>query len=104
MTTITSFLGFFNICAGLLFVAAVLTFIGGFIQYLVVLGNEKRKDALATMYWGVTILFVLVVLLGIINTLQGPLAFIIGAGVILFITFAIIVVLSKPKEAEPEHK
>jgi hypothetical protein len=104
MTTIATFLGFFNVCAGLMFVAAFLTFIGGFIRYLVVLGTERRNSGLATMYWGITILFVLVVLLGIVNTLQGPLFFINGGAVALFIIFAILVVLSKPKPPEPEHK
>jgi hypothetical protein len=104
MTTIASLLGFFNICAGLMFVAAILAFLGGFIRYLVVLGTERRTEGLATMYWGITILFVLVVLLGIINTLQGQLSFLIGAGLALFIAFAIIALLARPKKAEEEHK
>ena len=104
MTTIASLLGFFNICAGLLFVAALLTFLAGFIRYLILLGNDRRKDGLAMMYWGITILFVLVVLLGIVNTLQGPLAFLIGAGVALFIVFAILVSMGKEKKSEPKHE
>ena len=79
-------------------------FIGGFIRYLILLGNDKRKDGLATMYWGVTILFVLVVIQGAINMLEGPLAFLVGVGAVLFAFFAVLALLSKEKKPEPEHK
>ena len=95
--TFSTFLGLFNICAGLMVVAAFLTFAGGFIQYLVVLGTEKRKEGLSYMMWGVNILFVLVVMLGIINILQGPISFIIGIVVILFLCFVVVLSISKSK-------
>jgi heme A synthase len=86
-------------------VGAFLTFAGGFIQYLCVLGNEKRQQGLALMMWGVNILFVLVVLLGIINILQGPISFVIGIVVILFLCFAAVLALAKPRASSPtpEH-
>ena len=93
--TASLFLGFFNICAGLMVVAAFLVFIGGFLRYLVVLGTDHRKEGLNYMVWGVTILFVLVVLLAIVNMLQGPLAFVIGIAIALFVCFAIVLSLAK---------
>jgi hypothetical protein len=68
--TVSALLGFVNISAGIILVAALLPFFGGFIFYLVVLGNERRKNGLVLMVWGVLILFVLVVLLGIVKILQ----------------------------------
>jgi hypothetical protein len=103
--TVSTFLGLFNICAGLMIVASVLSFVGGFIRYLVVLGTERRIEGLKLMHWGVTILFVLVALLGIINILQGPISFIIGIVVILFLCFAVVLALAKGNKASPpvEH-
>lgn len=88
--TLAIWLGFVNVCAGIMLVTALLTFIGGSIRYFVLLGTERRKDALATMFWGINILFVLVVLLGIVDMLQGPFIFVIGIGVLLFLVFAVV--------------
>ncbi len=103
--TFSTFLGLFNICAGLMVVAAFLTFAGGFIQYLVLLGTERRMEGLKLMFWGITILFVLVVLLGIINILQGPISFIIGIVAILFVCFVVVLSLGKGVKSNPpaEH-
>jgi asparagine N-glycosylation enzyme membrane subunit Stt3 len=106
MDTISTFLGFFNVCAGLLVVAAFLAFFGGFIRYLVVLGTERRKEGLKLMFWGITILFVLVVILGVINILEGPISFLIGVAIILFLCFvAVLSIGSKGGNAgaRPEH-
>jgi len=102
--TVSAFLGFFNICAGLLVVGAFLAFAGGFIRYLVVLGTEKRQEGLKLMMWGVNILFVLAVLLGIINILQGPLSFIIGIVVILFLCFVVVLALAKANKPSPPQE
>ena len=76
-------------------VPAFLFFIGGFIQYLVLLGTERRIEGLKLMHWGVMILFVLVVLLGIINALQGPISFLLAIGVVLFLCFVAVLALAK---------
>jgi hypothetical protein len=93
--TVSTFLGLFNICAGLMVVAALLFFAGGFIQYLVLLGTERRREGLKLMTWGIIILFVLVILLGIINILQGPISFLIGIIAILFVCFVIVLAIGK---------
>ena len=103
--TVSTFLGLLNICAGVMIVAALLVFMGGFIRYLVLLGTDRRAMGLELMLWGVTILFVLVVMLGIVNILQGPLSFIIGIGVIIFLAVVIATSVLKAgkKPAEPEE-
>ena len=68
--TLSEFVGIFNIFVGVLLVVALLLFIGGFIQYLVRLGTERRADGLAYMKKGITILFVLVILLAIVQLIQ----------------------------------
>lgn len=99
MSTVSIFLGLFNICAGLMVVAALLFFLGGFLNYLILLGTERRKEGLVLMVWGVVILFVLVVLLGIIDILQGPFFFLLAIGLVIFL--AIVAVLSiKPGSSE----
>ncbi len=103
--TVSQFLGLFNICAGLMVVVGIVLFLGGFVGYLVVLGTDKRKQGLYVMMWGITVLFVLAVILGVINMLQGPLAFLLGMGVIIFLAIVIIISISKFNSAPPpEHK
>ena len=103
MSTITTFLGFFNIVSGVMMVAGLLLFFGGFLRYLVVLGTERRNLGLVLMTWGLAVLFVLAVLLGIINTLQGPLAFIFGIAIALFVCIVIVLSIGKGASA-PAHK
>lgn len=103
--TITQVLSLFNVFAGVMLVVGILTFLGGFIGYLVLLGNEKRKEGLFVMVWGLAILFVLAILLGALKMLQGPLSFVIGMAVMIFLLVVIIVSLSKAGGSEPaEHK
>ncbi|HVM73523.1 MAG TPA: hypothetical protein VMU13_01430 [Candidatus Paceibacterota bacterium] len=99
--TLSTFLGLFNMFAGVMLVAALIAFFGGFIRYLIVLGNERRKQGLYLMYWGIMILFVLTILLGIINILQGPLSFLIGMAVVIFLCIVIVLSLSKTGAAKP---
>ncbi len=103
--TVSAFLGLLNVVAGVMVVAALLAFIGGFIRYLVLLGTDRRDMGLKLMLWGVTILFVLVIILGIVNILQGPISFIIGIGVIVFLAVVIAVAVTKSgsKPAAPEE-
>ncbi len=68
--TVAQAFGFFNILVGLMLVAGLLLFFGGFIAYLTRLGLENRLQGLMYMYWGLSILFVLIVLLGLVHYLQ----------------------------------
>jgi hypothetical protein len=68
--TVSRFVGFFNVFAGVMLVASLIAFVAGFGLYLVRLGTVYRKDGLDIMVWGIAILFVLVVLLGIAQIIQ----------------------------------
>lgn len=68
--TLSQFVGIFNIFVGILLVAAMLLFFGGFVVYLTRLGTERRADGLAYMKDGLTVLFVLIILLGIVQLIQ----------------------------------
>ena len=68
--TFSQAFGFFNVVVGLMIVAAFLLFFGGLTGHLTRLGLESRIEGLNVMYYGVTVLFVLVVLLGIVHFLQ----------------------------------
>jgi hypothetical protein len=100
MPTISILLGLFNVFAGVMVVASFLAFMGGFVRYLVLLGTERRKEGLVLMVWGIVILFVLVVLLAIVNFLQGPLFFILAAAAAIFV--CIVIVLSINPSAGPK--
>lgn len=63
-------LGLFNIIVGLMIVAAFLLFFGGFIGYITRLGLVGREQGLHYMNWGVTVLFVLIILIGIVQYFQ----------------------------------
>ena len=83
--TLTQAFGFFNIIVGLMIVASFIFFFGGLAGWLARLGLENRVEGLVSMYWGVTILFVLVIMLGIVNFLQtNP--------VVIFTIIAILIV------------
>lgn len=68
--TLSEFVGIFNVFVGILLVAALLFFFGGFVLYLVRLGTEHRSEGLDYMKQGNTILFILVVLLIIVQFIQ----------------------------------
>lgn len=68
--TISQMIGLFNILVGLMLVSAFLAMCGGFIVYLVRMGNNNRDEGLNYMMWGVTILFVLIILLAVVQLVQ----------------------------------
>lgn len=68
--TIAAIAGLFNSTAGLMLVAGVGLFIGGYIEYLSHLGTEVRVKGLKKMEWGVMILFVLILMLFVVGLLQ----------------------------------
>lgn len=63
---------FLNALIGLFITIAILVFFWGLIQYLLNLGSdEKRKEGLYIMTYGIIALFVMVSIWGIIRLLQG---------------------------------
>ena len=81
-------LGFFNLFIGLMLTVSILLFIGGFATYLVRLGTwpTYRTQAVEIMMWGVSVLFVLVVVLGAQQFLAAHLA--VAVSIIAFIIVA----------------
>lgn len=69
--SISTIIGLFNIVVGVMFVFAVVYFVAGIIIYTANFGNAERTHGVISMEWGTMILFVLVVLLGIVQFLQG---------------------------------
>jgi hypothetical protein len=68
--TLAQVVGFLNVMAGLILVAAILFFVGGFIGWITRLGLTGRDDGIYYMRWSVYLLFVLVVGLALINFVQ----------------------------------
>ncbi|MDO8562152.1 MAG: hypothetical protein Q7S05_05045 [bacterium] len=91
-------LGFFNIVVGLLLVASVISFGAGIVLYATRYGTWPREEAFPFMSLGITILFVVSVLLALIHffvdhtaaTLYvlAVIAFFCLAGIILFLVKA----------------
>jgi len=63
--------GLFNIVTGLMVVAGITVFVGGFIEYLAHLGTDIRDRGIRMMEWGVVILFVLILVLGVVHLVQN---------------------------------
>jgi cytochrome bd-type quinol oxidase subunit 2 len=103
--TLSQAFGFFNILAGLMLVAGLVLFFGGFIAYLTRLGLESRTQGLRYMYWGETVLFVLILMLAVVHYLQfhPTIVFIlIGALIVLFGSWAILQAVANSGDEE-EH-
>lgn len=87
MPTITEILAFFNLFAGLMLSISIIVFLGGFVLYVARIGTwpTYREVAVRIMRWGVTILFALVVILGLQQALLAHLmvAAVIGALIII---------------------
>ena len=101
--TLSAAFGLFNILVGLMLVAAFLIFFGGLIGYLSRLGLEGRQDGLQAMYWGVTILLVLIILLAIVHFLQFHPAVVFGIIGALIVIFGAWAAVNSAQEAG-EHK
>ncbi|MBI2030601.1 hypothetical protein HYT05_03195 [Candidatus Kaiserbacteria bacterium] len=102
--TVSTIAGLFNILAGFMFVAAVSTFVGGIISYMVDFGNHERSKGIALMEWGVAILFTLVVLLGIVQFIQshqGTANVIVATAIIIGV---VLIVFTIVMEAPPPEK
>src|SRR3954468_4498743 len=91
LPNITQVLTFFNLLSGIMLTLSLTTFVGGFIMYLVRLGTwpTYRETAVYIMRIGVSILFVLVVILGIQQFLLQHLLVgaVVGALIIIYIIF-----------------
>ena len=103
--TISQVVGLFNVAVGVMFAIAVTTFFGGLISYVVYFGNFEREKGVGIMEWGVSILFVLVVLLGIVGFLQnhaGVTNVIAGLIVVVAVAWVVFTVATTEQAAPKE--
>lgn len=106
-TSVSEVVGLFNIVVGFMFSAAFVTFLGGFVSYLVHFGNQERAVGVKTMEWGVSILFVLVILLGGAQFFQGHqgVTNVIAALVVMIgVAWVLFTVMTEKTEPPKEEK
>ena len=91
LPTTTQLLAFFNLFAGVMLTLSLILFIGGFIMYLVRLGTfpTYREEAIELMKWGLTTLFVLIVVLGVQQYLLSHLLVAVTIGALILIAIVI---------------
>jgi len=103
--TIAQAAGLFNVFAGLMFMGAVLCFVGGLITYFVRLGTVEREDGIKIMEWGVATLFMLVVILAVVHVVQGnPAIVAIAFAAIIIGAILWIAINAAPSEKKEEKK
>jgi uncharacterized membrane protein len=101
--SLSSMFGLINIVAGLMLVASILIFFGGLVGYLSRLGLESRIQGLTYMYRGVSILFVLIVMLAIVRYVQEHPERLMMAIAVVIVLFGAWAIFEASKPAEEEH-
>ena len=105
---LTTVIALFNIVVGLMLVMSILMMGGGLMMWYVRLGTSPtyRDEAIEIMQWGVAVLFVLVVLLGVAQFVQTHMAIsmlAIGAVVAAAIAYFVATQLMAGGGEEEEH-
>ncbi len=104
----TQVLAFFNLFAGILLTLSIIFFFGGFVMYLVRLGTwpTYREEAVELMKWGVTILFTLIVILGLQQAFMRHLLVAVSIGALILIcivVWAFMEGFSEPPPSAPRN-
>lgn len=105
---LSTVIALFNIIVGLMLVLSILFMGGGLMLWYVRLGTSPtyRDEAIDLMRWGVSILFVLVVLLGVAQYVQTHMAIsmlVIGAVIAAAIAYFVGTQLMSGGGGEEEH-
>ncbi len=108
MEGLQTIIGLFNIVAGLMLVSSILLMVGGLGVWYVRLGTfpTYRDDAIVIMRWGVSILFVLVVLLGVAQYVQTHMSIAmlaIGVVIVAAIAYFVASTMMAGGGGEEEH-
>jgi hypothetical protein len=104
--TLLQVFGLLNIFVGLFLVASFLLFGGGFIVWLARLGTIHREEGVKFMEWGVVVLFVLVVLLGLVRLIERyttVVAYVVGIIVLVIIALFVLNALQQRAEQKKEE-
>jgi hypothetical protein len=103
--TLPQFLGLLNVFVGLFIVASVLLFGSGLWVWAVRLGTIHRDVGVKLMEWGVVVLFVLIVLLGVARLIERHTVVVAyAAGIIVLIVIALFVLSALQKSAEKKKE
>ena len=104
--TLVQFFGFLNVFVGLFLTLALILYGAAVIIYATRFGCPNRMESLDLIEWALSILFVLIVVLGVVQYFQrhpANMAYIIGTIVFVIVLWLIIYAYSggKKKEAPP---
>ena len=104
--SLVQFFGFLNIFVGIFLTLALILYGAAFIVYTTRFGCPNRMESLDLIEWALSILFVLIVVLGVVQYFQrhpANMAYIIGTIVFVIVLWLIIYAYSggKKKEAPP---
>lgn len=98
-------LGYLDIFIGLFLAASVIMFTGALIVYFIRYGTAHREDVFPYMYWAITILFVVSVLLGFIHFFQKyTSALLYLLSIIVFILLAWLIIYVSAQKGEKKEK
>ena len=102
---VSQVLGMFNVVVGLMLVSSILLFGMGFGTWMVRLGRKDRDEGIDNMGKGLTVLFVLIVLLTIVQFFQKhtDAALYVIAFVFFIIIAAIVITIIRTPAKEEEH-
>lgn len=109
MTTLATIIALFNILVGVMLTTSIVMMVAGLMVWYVRLGTYPtyRDQAISMMQWGVAILFVLVVLLGVAQFVQTHMSLsmlLIGAVVAAAIAYFVITTMVSAGGKEEEHE
>lgn len=99
-------LGYFNLLVGLMLVASLVLFLGGFVIYLVRLGTwpTYRDEAVKLMLYGVAVLFTLIALLAIQQFLSAHLLVAVSFVALVVIVAIVWLIVKDITTTEPPKK
>ena len=98
--------GLFNITAGLLLVGGTLLFGMGLASYVAHFGLPSRDEGLHNMQNGLSMFFILIIMLGVVRFVQSYTAYaitIVGALLLFGLGWAILKVVQEANAVEDEH-
>lgn len=92
--TLVKFFGFLNVFVGIFLTLAIILYGAAFIIYVTRFGCPNRMESLDLIEWALSILFVLIVVLGIVQYFQrhpanmlyiiGTIVFVLAVGLIIY--------------------
>src|SRR3989338_4533095 len=104
--SLVQFFGFLNIFVGIFLTLALILYGAAFIVYTTRFGCPNRMESLDLIEWALSILFVLIVVLGVVQYFQrhpANMAYIIGTIVFVIVLWLIIYAYSGGKKKEAPH-